>query len=215
VRSLATRFAAEQDGKRPAVHNDARSGATVADLDRQVTLAVAQGPDLVTLLIGANDICKPSLEAMTSATDYGAAVDAALQRLSGGLPDATVLVASVPEVPNLLPVAGGNETARFLWRAVGGCQTVLADPLSKAEQDLARREAVRERIDEYNGALQAACARVPRCVYDGGAVHAYSPTIAQLSPLDYFHPSVAGLRELAATEWRVLDEARRGGEDRG
>jgi lysophospholipase L1-like esterase len=215
VRSLATRFAAEQDGKRPAVHNDARSGATVADLDRQVTLAVAQRPDLVTLLIGANDICKPSLEAMTSATDYGAAVDAALQRLSGGLPDATVLVASVPEVPNLLPVAGGNETARFLWRAVGGCQTVLADPLSKAEQDLARREAVRERIDEYNGALQAACARVPRCVYDGGAVHAYSPTIAQLSPLDYFHPSVAGLRELAATEWRVLDEARRGGEDRG
>jgi lysophospholipase L1-like esterase len=215
VRSLATRYAAQQDGERPEVHNDARSGATVADLDRQVSLAVAQRPELVTLLIGANDVCRASLEAMTSTADYGAAVDGALQRLSAALPEATILVASVPDIPNLLPVAAGNETARFLWRAVGGCQTALADPLSKAEPDLARREAVRERLDEYNAALEGACARVARCVWDGGAVHAYSPTIAQLSPLDYFHPSVAGLRELAATEWRVLEAARRGGVDNG
>jgi lysophospholipase L1-like esterase len=87
---------------------------------------------------------------------------------------------------------------------------VLADPQSKAVPDLARREAVRARIDEYNAALQAACASAARCLYDGGAVHAYQPTMAQLSALDYFHPSVAGLRELAATEWRVLRAAARG-----
>jgi lysophospholipase L1-like esterase len=210
VNSLASRFAAAQDGKRPRVHNDALSGATVADLDRQVSLAIAQRPDVVTLLLGANDVCRPSLDAMTSTADYAAAIDGGLGRLAAALPDATILVASVPDVPNLLPVAGGNETARFLWRATGGCQTVLTDPQSHAVPDLARREAVRERIAAYNLALQAACATFDHCVYDGGALHAYQPTIAQLSALDYFHPSIAGLRELAATEWRVLQAARTG-----
>ena len=210
VRSLATRFAAEQDGKRPVVHDDARSGAAVADLDRQVTLAIGQRPDLVTVLIGANDVCRPTLDDMTSAADYAAAVAAAVQRLSAALPETTILVASVPDVPNLLQVAADDPTARFLWHAVGGCETVLANPRSTALPDLARREAVRERLDAYDRALASACRRTERCVWDGGALHAYQPTLGQLSALDLFHPSVAGLRELAATEWRVLQASRRG-----
>jgi lysophospholipase L1-like esterase len=209
VDSLATRLAAGQGGRRPRVHNDARSGATVADLDRQVSLAIGQRPDLVTVLLGANDACRPSVDDMTSAADYAAALGGGLRRLADALPGATILVASVPDVPNLLPVAAGNETARFLWRAAGSCQSALADPQSKAVPALARREVVRERIDEYDFALQTACGRIDHCVYDGGALHAYQPTIGQLSALDYFHPSVVGLRELAATEWRVLQAARR------
>lgn len=210
VDSIATRLAASQGGKRPVVHNDARSGASVGDLDRQVSLAIAQRPDLVTLLIGANDVCRPSLDAMTSTAEYASAVDRGLRRITAALPDATVLVASVPDVTNLLPVARGSATARFLWREAGSCPTALAHPQSTTAPDLARREAVRERIDDYDAALEAACAGVQRCVYDGGALHAYRPTIAQLSALDYFHPSAAGLRELAATEWRVLQATRRG-----
>jgi len=210
VASIATRLAAAQGGNRPAVHNDALSGAPVADLDRQVSLAIAQQPQLVTVLIGANDVCRRDLASMTSAADYAAAIDAGLRRLTAALPDTTVLVASVPDVTNLLPVAAGNETARFLWGAMGGCRTVLDDPRSDDAAAVARRDAVRARIDEYNTALEAACTGLGRCVYDGGALHDYQPTMAQLSPLDYFHPSVAGLRELAATEWRVLQEAGRG-----
>jgi lysophospholipase L1-like esterase len=189
---------------RPIVHEDARSGAEVDDLDRQVALAIGQRPDLVTVLIGANDVCGPDLASMTGAADYARAVDRGLHRLADGLPEATILVASVPDVPNLLPVASGDETARFLWRTWGGCATALADPLSRTDAALARRTAVRERIQDYNAALEATCGAIERCIWDGGALQAYQPTIAQLSPLDYFHPSVAGLRELAATEWRVL-----------
>lgn len=210
VASIASRLASAQGGRRPTVYDDATPGAAVRDLDGQVSLAIAQRPDLVTVLIGANDVCVHDISGMTSAAEYAAAADGALRRLSDALPGSRILVASVPDVTNLLPVASRNETARFLWGLVGGCRTALAVPLSTAPPAIARRVAVRSRIAEYNLALAASCGRLPSCSYDGGALHAYQPTIAQLSPLDYFHPSVAGLRELAATEWRVLQAARRG-----
>ncbi|MGN6741893.1 MAG: hypothetical protein ACTHJL_01155, partial [Amnibacterium sp.] len=95
-------------------------------------------------------------------------------------------------------------TARFLWTTLGGCTTVLGDPLSTSAVTQNRLATVRDRIDAYNGALATTCAELPRCVWDGGALNRYQPTMAQLSPLDYFHPSVAGLRELAAIEWQAL-----------
>jgi lysophospholipase L1-like esterase len=111
----------------------------------------------------------------------------------------------VPDVPNLRPVASADPTARFLWTTLGGCATVLGDPQSNSPATQSRLTAVRERIDAYNGSLAATCAALPRCIWDGGALNRYQPTIAQLSTLDYFHPSVAGLRELAAIEWAALE----------
>ena len=188
------------------VVNDARSGVSVDDLPRQVDLAIAQQPDLVTVLIGANDICRATIGDMTSASAYSLIVSAQLTRLSAALPDARILVASVPDVTDLRPVAGANSTARFLWRTLGGCTTVLGDPTSDTEATQSRLATVRDRIDAYDEALATTCAGLPRCVWDGGALNRYQPTIAQLSPLDYFHPSVAGLRELAAIEWSALSD---------
>jgi hypothetical protein len=70
---------------------------------------------------------------------------------------------------------------------------------------------VADRIREYDAALAGACGALPRCVYDGGALHGYTPTLQQLSALDRFHPSVTGLQELAATEWKVLTASPRAG----
>jgi lysophospholipase L1-like esterase len=206
VDPLATRLR-EKSGGRVVVRNDARSGARVADLPGQVEAAIAQRPTLVTLLIGGNDVCRARLADMTPVESFSRVVREQLQRLASALPRATILVASVPDVTNLLPVAAANPTARFLWSTLGGCATVLADPRSRTPAAEDRRAAVRSRIDAYNGALEAGCAVVPRCVWDGGALNNYQPTFAQLSPLDYFHPSVAGLREVAAIEWRALASA--------
>jgi lysophospholipase L1-like esterase len=186
------------------VVNDARSGVSVDDLPRQVDLAIAQQPDLVTVLIGGNDICRATVGDMTSASSYSDTVQAQLTRLSAALPDARILVASVPDVTNLRPVAGANPTARFLWTTLGGCTTVLGDPQSDSVATQSRLATVRDRIGAYNGALATTCATLPRCIWDGGALNRYQPTIAQLSPLDYFHPSIAGLRELAGIEWTAL-----------
>jgi lysophospholipase L1-like esterase len=203
VHSIAARLR-EQTGAKVTVHGDARAGASVDDLPRQVDLAIAQRPTLVTLLIGGNDVCRATVPDMTPAATFGDTVGGQLQRLATALPDATILVASVPDVTDLLPVAAPISTARFLWSTVGGCGTVLDAPLATDPAAEQRRAAVRQRIDDYDRTLESACAAIRTCVYDGGALHDYQPTVAQLSPLDYFHPSVAGLREIAALEWAAL-----------
>ena len=185
--------------------NVARSGAESDDRARQGEAAVPRDPDLVTLLIGANDVCRASTDQMTPTTLYADRVVSALDRLSTALPSATLLVASVPDVTALLPAAKDDPTARFIWSRLGGCATVLDDPRSTGITAELRRQAVRSRIEEYDTALRLACAQHPRCVYDDGALHGYEPELAQLSALDYFHPSVAGLTEVAALQWEALE----------
>jgi lysophospholipase L1-like esterase len=203
VNSIASRTG-QATGAPVTSYNDARSGVRVEDLARQVDLAIAQQPDLVTVLVGGNDICRATPAEMTSAEAYTSTVHAQLTRLGAALPDARILVASVPDVTNLRPVAASNATARFLWTTLGGCATVLADPQSDSAATQSRLATVRDRIDAYNEALATTCATLRHCVWDGGALSRYQPTVAQLSPLDYFHPSIAGLRELADVEWRAL-----------
>ena len=203
IGSLADRIGEQTNGP-VHVRNVAVSGATVADLDSQVTAALRTRPDLVTLLIGANDVCRASLDEMTSTTDYATAVSGALDRVAAAAPNATILVASIPDVTALLPAAADDPTARFLWSRAGGCATALADPQSNSYDAQTRRAAVVKRIEEYDTVLAGACVAHAHCVYDDGALNAYRPSLAQLSALDRFHPSIAGLKELARLEWRAL-----------
>lgn len=208
IRSVATRIG-EAVGGPVRVQNLAKSGSTVADLSRQVSLAITTRPDLLTVLIGANDVCRATVDDMTSTADYTDAVSVALQGVATLSPDTVILVASVPDVPAILPAAATDPTARFLWERAGGCRTVLAHPQSTTRGAVERRLAVSERIGGYDAALAGVCAGIPRCVSDGGALNAYRPTFAQLSSLDAFHPSVAGLREIARLEWRALKSSER------
>ncbi|HEV7623360.1 MAG TPA: GDSL-type esterase/lipase family protein, partial [Amnibacterium sp.] len=168
VNSIAARLRATS-GAPVAVHNDARSGVSVGDLPRQVDLAIAQQPDLVTVLIGGNDVCRAKVGDMTSAQTFSDVVDAQLTRLAAALPGARILVASVPDVTDLRPVASADPTARFLWTTLGGCTTVLGDPRSDSPATQSRLATVRGRIDSYNASLATTCATLRRCVWDGGA----------------------------------------------
>jgi lysophospholipase L1-like esterase len=208
VDSVATRLGALTDGP-VTVHSFARSGADVSDLRRQVQMAVAVHPDLITLLIGANDVCRPTVADMTATSAYGAAISAALQQIGLYAPDAVVLVASVPDVTALVGIAGKDATARFLWARARGCATALLRPGSTAPAAVDRRAAVADRIREYDAVLAARCLALPRCVYDEGALHDYRPDLAQLSALDRFHPSISGLQELSRLEWRALTASTR------
>lgn len=209
VDSVATRLGARTGG-RVVVRNLARSGATVADLERQATLAAEAAPTLATVLIGANDVCRASVDDMTPTADYAAAVGAALQRLSVTSPTTVILVATVPDVPALLTTAAANPTARFLWaNNGGGCATVLADPQSTSSEAVDRRAAVEARIADYDAAVARICTGLPRCIDDGGALNDYRPALGQVSALDYFHPSIRGLTELARLQWRALTASSR------
>lgn len=176
--------------------NLARSGAHVADLPRQARAAAAHHPAMVTVLIGANDACAPTLGAMTTVADFRASFSRALSYLHRALPGTQVLVASVPDLEHLWSVGRSDVVESQLWR-LGLCPTMLSDPDSTTPAATARRTAVRERVVAYNTVLSQECARYPRCRYDGGAVFRFPFGTGQLSTWDWFHPNAAGQAELA------------------
>jgi lysophospholipase L1-like esterase len=152
-------------------HNLAVSGARVSGLASQVEAAVWARPDYVTVLIGANDACTPTEAAMTSVAEYTGAFNAALNALVRGLPNAHILVLSVPDLARLWEVGRDYPEVRRVWDSYGICQSMLADPTDITAGAQARRDRVRARIQAYNAAMTAACARhTPHRRGDGNAV---------------------------------------------
>ncbi|WBB69708.1 SGNH/GDSL hydrolase family protein [Micromonospora sp. WMMD812] len=179
-------------------HNDARSGAKSADMYGQAGTAVGQGVGYVTILIGANDACTSAESGMTPVGTYRANIDAALNRLKAGLPNARVQLISVPDIHRLWSVGKDSGSARTAWSLFGICPSMLANPTSTAQADVDRRNRVRQRVVDYNSQLAQACAAYgPNCDFDDNAVFSYPFTLSQLSGWDYFHPNSAGQTVLA------------------
>ena len=181
--------------------NDARTGAVAGDLAGQAGTAVGQQVGYVTVLIGANDACRDTEAQMTPVTTFHGQVDAALDRLHAGLPNARIFVASIPDLQRLWYVGKGDWRARWVWAVGGICQTMLKNPTSTAQADVDRRARVRQRVIDFNSALRQSCARFVHCRYDGGAVFGYPFTFGMLSGWDYFHPNTTGQAALAQVSY--------------
>ncbi|MEV0724590.1 SGNH/GDSL hydrolase family protein [Micromonospora purpureochromogenes] len=182
--------------------NDARSGAKSADMYGQAGTAVSQGVGYVTMLIGANDACTSSESTMTPVATYRANIDSALARLKAGLPNARVLLISIPDIQRLWSVGKGSGSARTAWSAFGICQSMLANPTSTAQADVDRRTRVRQRVVDFNTQLAQACAAYgPNCDFDDNAVFNYPFALSQVSTWDYFHPNTSGQAVLASVSY--------------
>ena len=185
-------------------HNLAVSGSRVAGLASQVEAAVGVKPSYVTVLIGANDACAGDEAGMTSVAEYTRAFDAALETLVQGLPEARILVLSIPDLSRLWEVGKDRPDVRRVWEFSGVCRSLLADPIDTSAAAQARRDQVRTRIQAYNEAMAAACARhAPQCRDDGNAVFDYRFDLDDVSELDYWHPSSRGQATLARVAWEA------------
>jgi lysophospholipase L1-like esterase len=176
--------------------NVARAGARMADAPAQAAKAVVAGADYVTILMGANDMCAPSIADMTPVPQFANAFERTLRTLSAGLPGAHVLVASIPNLERLATVYGDDPLARFVWREGRVCPTVLSPEITWLD-----RLVVSLRQQAFNLVLEDACARYPKCRFDGFAVYRYAFERDEVSRLDFFHPSLAGQRALASLTW--------------
>lgn len=198
-----------------AAYNHARTGAKVAELPGQASDAVASGVGYVTVLIGANDACTSSEDTMTPVTEFRDDVEDAMQALATGLPDAKILVASIPDIYRLWEVGKDSSSARYAWATYDICQSMLDDPTSTHADDEARRQRVRQRVIDYNTQLEEVCAAYgENCRYDGGATFSYPFELDHLSGWDYFHPNTTGQNILAEETWSAgftWAEAKKGG----
>ncbi|HET7082630.1 MAG TPA: PKD domain-containing protein, partial [Candidatus Limnocylindria bacterium] len=107
---------------------------------------------------------------------------------------------SIPNVYHLWELFKGNWWARFIWSAGNICQSLLANPTSTTQTDVARRATVAQRNVDYNMQLAEVCAAYVNCRWDGNAAYNTVFTTSDASG-DYFHPSISGQAKLAAVSW--------------
>ena len=178
-------------------HNNAVSGARMSDGPTQAKKAVAQQAGYVTILLGANDLCTSSPRTMTRVDTFRSQLRETLQILTAGLPaGARIFVSSIPDVYQLWQIYHTDWRARAVWELADICQSLLAPSRTAAQRAL-----VRDRNIAFNDVLQAECAQIARCLYDGDAVFSYQFTSRDVSKLDYFHPSLSGQAHLAQRSW--------------
>ena len=176
--------------------NLAVSGSTMADGPGQAQRAVQTGADYVTVLLGANDVCAPSLAAMTSVADFEASFRQTMATLTTGLPAARIYVLSIPDVSQVWDLHQGNLLARLIWEWFRVCPPVLASANTEADRQLARARNV-----DFNTVLGTVCAEFAACRFDGNRVFDHTITAVEVSIVDFFHPSMDGQRNLAETTW--------------
>ncbi|MFJ3716387.1 SGNH/GDSL hydrolase family protein [Streptomyces sp. NPDC090057] len=201
VRLLGARGAAERS------RNYAVTGARMSDLPGQMAGAIAGRPQLVTVMIGANDACRASVSAMTPVADFRADFEASLARLRTALPRTQVYVASVPNLLRLWGQGRTNPLGKQVWR-LGICPSMLAEPDDLSGAATRRREAVQQRVEDYNATLRAVCAKDRRCRFDDDAVFDFRFGTDQLSRWDWFHPSRDGQARLAEIAYRTVTARR-------
>ncbi|WP_392670278.1 SGNH/GDSL hydrolase family protein [Streptomyces sp. LN785] len=202
VRSLAVRLLGPSGA---AAHswNHAETGARISRLPEQMALAAEQRPDLVTVMIGANDACRDSASLMTPVADFRASFEASMRRLRAKAPKTQVYVSSVPDLKRLWSTGRSNPLGRQIWK-LGICKSMLGQADDMSAGAVARRSSVQERVVAYNEVLREVCAKDLRCRYDGGAVFDYRFTGEQLSQWDWFHPGRNGQARLAEIAYREV-----------
>ncbi|MET7611752.1 SGNH/GDSL hydrolase family protein [Streptomyces seoulensis] len=206
VDSLAVRLLGRQ-GAAERGWNYAVTGARMADLPGQMATAVKRRPELVTVMVGANDACRSSVSAMTPVADFRADFERSMATLRKELPRTQVYVASVPNLLRLWSEGRADPLGKEVWK-LGICPSMLRGADDLTEAATARRQEVQARVEAYNAVLAEVCAKDERCRSDGNAVFDYRFGTGQLSQWDWFHPSRDGQARLAEIAYRTVTEHR-------
>lgn len=206
LQSVFQRTRALRPGQATTRSNLSVNGARSRDILGQVQ-GSPTNLGYILIQIGGNDLCRPTVEQMTSTQEYEDNVRQALDWVDVNRPNAIVQINSVPDIWRLWDLRRTNATAVFFWsQGLIPCQSLLSNPTSFEDDDIARRAAVRARGLEYNDALRELCDEYLRCRYDDDATWLFSNDPAtfvngDISAQDHFHPSYAGQVKLARVSW--------------
>ncbi|MFF9121732.1 SGNH/GDSL hydrolase family protein [Streptomyces sp. NPDC014889] len=202
VNSLAVRLLG-LTGAAKRSWNFAVTGSRMSDLHSQMAQAVKKKPQLVTVMAGANDACRDSLDAMTPVAVFRAEFESAMDTLRQALPKTQVYVSSVPDLKRLWSEGRTNALGKQIWK-LGICPSMLGDADSLDAAATKRRDTVQARVRAYNEVLKEVCAKDRRCRFDNNAVFDYRFGTDQLSRWDWFHPSRDGQARLAEIAYRTV-----------
>jgi lysophospholipase L1-like esterase len=200
VASMYSRLVALSPGLRHRGLLVARDGSKVSDLPRQFLRAAAFHARLVTVQSGGNDVCSArDASHVTPAASFRHSVEAAFEIARERMPDARIFITSLTD-----EARGTDRSATIPGNDSKLSDGTLCDPQLDANgaQSPARRKEIQTAEQRYNAILRDVCSSDAHCRYDGGAFFRLDYDRADVAPTDAFHPSVRGLRRMAATAWR-------------
>lgn len=200
VNSILSRIETSTDTNVTGIRK-AQKGADSSKLVSQMKATIATNPDLITVLMGGNDVCGPSNAHMTSTETFRARYDEALRLADAAGVD--VVAVSIPDIYGLWQAGKESARARAVWNYYDICPNVLSNPLSTTQEDTNRRLAAKQQTEAYNQIIREVCARSARCADDGGAVNGLTPRLDNLT-IDYFHPNLKGQAEIAEAVWPAI-----------
>lgn len=183
--------------KKVKAYNYGRTGALMKDLTRQVAKAIKKKPQYVTLLIGANDVCRWG-------ADYQGKLDEFTQRLKTNLdtlvaedPKVKITMSAMPDIYNVWNVMKDKSSCQTIWSVIGFCKELLGKNLTGTQ-----RLAFRDRWAHANSNMASVAALYPQNVKFSDAPASYSFADKDLSTHDCFHPSMKGQGILANVTWQ-------------
>jgi lysophospholipase L1-like esterase len=177
-------------------HNDSVAGDMMANLDGQVKTAAAQGVQYLTIEIGADDLCVNTVGEMTPTATFQSEFQQALTDFTAADPAASIFVASIPNIYQVWQLEHSNPLAEVVWNTLPFCPDMLDSGVTSAQQ-----QQIVQQEQAYNQVLASVCPDFTQCLFDNDAVYDFKFKKADLSPVDFFHPSIAGQRLLASTAW--------------
>lgn len=181
-------------------YNEAIAGSVSSDLNRQVTRLLRRAPDYVTVTIGANDICSWDVDYAAHLLDYKTKLRAAVQRLVDARPAIKVYLAPIPDMYNLWEIASPRAECRQRWDVLPVCSVLLGSGATARD-----RAAFVDRWRDANAAIAAVALEFPQHVlHDPELAHTQFEW-HHVSPLDCFHPSIAGQNMLSELSWQVAE----------
>jgi len=220
----------ENDASRDEIFNHAVSGAEMADFLSQVQGVIAAAAltpsgeaGMVTVFLGNNDVCAPSLAAMTDPVAFEAQYRAGLDMLAASelTRTAQIHVSGLPAIYWLWNAKRTNIWCRLIWSGVP-CQNLLDDPADDCANDTSREDpdmiypgdgsdCVRRKLfhaairDTYNPILRNVleeyreAGELPNARYTD--IFDVRFESADVNGGDCFHPSTTGHALLAENEW--------------
>ena len=179
------------------VFNVAQTGTLMQSLDNQLVALARKHVSYATILMGHNDLCSQTIPEMTRVSVFRAEFRRSLTDFFTRDHSGHVYVSSLLNLFRLWQVLHNNRSAESIWGGYGLCQSMF-----NREDTNAQRQTVRMREEAFNDVLGSVCKTFAHCRWDGGAGFRYRFGPSFVSTVDYFHPSVAGQKLLAALTWK-------------
>ena len=188
------RLLAASSGAPLTTLNAAVPGADSSDLRTQLGQAAGFGAEYVTVLMGGNDVCWNP----TPLGVFRQRVKAAFADYFAAAPNSQVFVSSIPNIYRLWSTLHTNFWAQLTWNVFDICPEMLSSSTTEAQ-----RQKLLQLEQSFNDVLASTCAQYTGCRWDGYATFNCNFTAGDISPVDYFHPSVQGQNTLARVTWNA------------